>query len=270
MDYSILMSVYIKDNPSYLKIAIESMLNQTVKSNDFIIVCDGPLTSDLNRILDQYSTNQAIKIIRKEKNTGLGNSLNIGLSHCKYNFVARMDSDDFSLPERCEKQLAILKKEDFDIVGSAVDEYDINMKTLLSRRIPPQNHVDIVNFSKSRSPFNHPSVMFRKDAILEVGNYQSFRLHEDYYLWIRLLKNGFKGYNIQESLLKMRTDIDMILRRGGYNYYKSGKQLQKYMLKVKYINVFRYLFNLTTRFIFQVLFTPKTRKYFYLKTLRKK
>ena len=102
-NYSILMSVYAKDNPDYLKLAIDSMLNQTIKSNDFVIVEDGPLTTELDAVINEYSSkNKEINVVKIEHNSGLGKALDFGLNYCKNELVARMDADDISLPTRCE------------------------------------------------------------------------------------------------------------------------------------------------------------------------
>lgn len=265
------MAVYHKDHPGYFDLSIQSMLNQSVKSDDFVIICDGPLNDQLNQIIDKYVfSNPEINVIRLEKNVGLGNALNHALPYCKNELVARMDSDDISHLNRCEQQLKCFHEHpEYSIIGGTINEFDMEYQDHLSTRKLPEFHEDIVTFSKKRNPFNHPSVMFKKSAVMDAGNYQPFHLYEDYYLWIRMLLKGYKGYNIQSVLLDMRAGIEMIRRRGGYSYFKAGKKFQKYLLTQKHIGKYQYLKNIVIRFVSQVLLPSRLRIYIYKKHLRK-
>ena len=127
-----------------------------------------------------------------------------------------MDTDDIAMPERFEKQLAVFKKyPDIDVVGAWINEFEDNVSNIKSVRKLPELPDDIRQFAKRRNPINHPVVMFRKSAVLAAGGYRHFPLFEDYYLWIRMLMNGAKFYNIQESLLYFRFSPEMFKRRGG-------------------------------------------------------
>lgn len=110
--YSVLMSVYSKENPTWLRLAIESMQTQTLPTSDFVLVCDGPLTPELDGVIaeKQRQMGETLTVVRLEKNVGLGNALNEGIKHCRNELVARMDSDDIAYPDRCEKQVAIFNK----------------------------------------------------------------------------------------------------------------------------------------------------------------
>ena len=124
--YSVLMSVYRKENPEFFRIAIESMLKQTIPTNDFVLVCDGPLTPKLDQVIqtlsDQYQ--DIFQIIRLETNCGLGNALNTGLKICKNELVARMDSDDISLLNRCELQLKAFQSDpELSLCGGNIMEF---------------------------------------------------------------------------------------------------------------------------------------------------
>lgn len=220
MKYSVLMSVYKKEKPLYLKQAIESMIKQTVPPDDFVLVCDGELTKELEAVIDLFSS--ILTVVRIPKNCGLGNALNIGLQHCKNELVARMDSDDISVPERCEKQLAVFAENaEIDITSGTVQEFYSNPGECVGYRKVPSNQQDIIKYSRKRCPFNHPCVMFKKSAIVAAGEYNgNFRM-EDYYLWVRLLQRGCIGKNIDDVLLYMRTTQDMYRRRGGKTYTKD-------------------------------------------------
>lgn len=239
MGYSVLMSVYYKEKPQYLQQAIESILAQTVPTDDFVLVCDGPLTPELDATIERYA--DKLNIVRLPQNVGLGRALNEGMKHCKHDLIARMDSDDISRPERCEKQLAVFANADVDIVSAALEEFSETQDKVESMRVPPETHEEILRFAKKRNPFNHPCVMYKKSAVLAAGGYQDFYLLEDYYLWIRMLLSGCKGYNIQEPLLWMRAGSDMYKRRAGWKYARSQQKLFGYMRQQGFISAGRYI-----------------------------
>ena len=232
MDYSVLMSVYHKERPEFLRQAMESIATQTVPTNDFVLVCDGPLNEQLDEVIVQMQNvfGQLLHVVRLEKNMGLGNALNIGIQHCKNDLVARMDSDDISRPDRCERQLKIFEERpEFDICSGTVEEFTVQPQDVENKRVVPRTHEEILKFAKKRNPFNHPCVMYRKSAVLAAGSYQDFYLLEDYYLWIRMLLNGSVGYNVQEPLLWMRAGSDMYKRRSGWRYARSQYKLFWFM-----------------------------------------
>lgn len=269
MDYSVLMSVYYKENPVYFKESIESMLSQSVKTNDFVIVCDGPLTDELLKVLDEYEQNPVINVVKLPKNQGLAKALTEGLKHCKNEFVARMDSDDLAEPFRCEEQLLVFETESADVVGSNVYEFIDNPDNIRSERCVPETHEAIKLYSQKRNPMNHPSVMFKKSAVDSCGSYQDFHLYEDYQLWVNMINKGYKFKNIQKPLVKMRTTDDLYMRRGGMKYFKSGYKFQTYMYRCGHISFVRYLKNLFERLVVHGLMPNCIRKWFYLKVLRK-
>ena len=268
MEFSVLMSVYYKDNPIWLKQAIDSVLSNTIKPNQIVLVVDGSISNELEQVLTQYQ--QHLDILRLEKNSGLGIALQQGLLKCKYPLVARMDSDDISLPNRFELQLKEFENNsNLTIVGGYIQEFDSTTNEKKSIRKVPLDDNKIKLFVKTRSPFNHPTVMFKKEDILAVGSYSStMSFAQDYHLWIRLVKANYQMKNIPEILLNFRTDKNMFARRCGYKYFKLNKILQDELLKYKLINYFEYLFNLSVRFCVQVLMTNSIRQIFYKKILR--
>ncbi len=211
-NYSVLMSLYVKEKPAYLRLAIDSMLNQTVKPDEIVIVEDGPLNSDLYAVLDEYDGN--ITRICNEKNLGLGLALNVGLKACRNELVARMDTDDISKPDRCEKQLKrFAERSELAIVGAWVDEFTVSPDQVVSTRAVPMDSNDIYNFAKKRSAFNHPVVMYRKSKVLEQGGYANLRRNQDVDLFGRMLFAGNKAENIGEALLWFRSNDDLAKRR---------------------------------------------------------
>ena len=251
MNYSVLMSVYYKENPDYLRQSMESIYNQTVKTNDFVLICDGPLSEELDKVIGEMQSKfgNVLNVIRLEKNGGLGNALRIGVEKCKNEYIARMDSDDISKPVRCEKQLKVFENNsEISIVGSNIDEFSETPNKIESSRCVPENNEDILKFAKKRNPFNHPSVMYKKEAVLQAGNYKDVRFMQDYFLWVDMLSSGYKGYNIQEPLVNMRADANLFKRRSGKEYFKIQKSLFKYMREKKMINYFEYVISITIRF----------------------
>ena len=268
-DYSVLMSVYKKENPEYLKTAIDSMLNQSVATNDFVLVCDGPLTDSLDEVISNFEkTNPGLfNVVRLPENRGLALALNEGIKHCKNEIVARMDSDDFSKPDRIEKQLKAMDETGADIVGSNIFEFNGDITRLTGERNLPETDEEIREFAKSRSPFNHPSVVYKKSKVELVGGYGKFDYFEDYYLWVTLLQNGCKGYNVQEALVLMRAGDDLYLRRGGKAYAKCVMAFEKHLLSIGYISRFTYLKQTGARVSIAVA-PNKFREKVYKKKLR--
>ena len=242
--YSVLMSVYHREKPEYLKQSIESIQAQTLSTNDFVLVCDGPLNEQLDSVIatKQQEMGESLNVVRLAKNGGLGNALNEGIKHCKNELVARMDSDDIAYPNRCEKQIAVFNTHpEVSICSGIVEEFTTDPNTVDTKRVPPETNAEIVEFAKKRNPFNHPCVMYKKSAVEAVGSYQDFYLLEDYYLWLRMLMAGDQGYNIQESLLHMRAGSDMYLRRAGWKYAKTQAKLFKFMKDENFIGNAQYI-----------------------------
>lgn len=242
--YSVLMSVYHKEKPEYLKQAIASIQAQTLPTDDFVLVCDGPLNDALDAVIakKQQEMGKTLNVVRLAKNGGLGNALNEGIKHCKNELVAQMDSDDIAYQDRCEKQIAVFYKHpEVSICSGIVEEFTSTPDVVDAKRVPPEAHEEIVEFAKKRNPFNHPCVMYKKSAVEAVGSYQDFYLLEDYYLWLRMLMAGYQGYNIQESLLHMRAGSDMYLRRAGWKYAKTQARLFKFMKSQGFIDEGQYI-----------------------------
>ncbi|NLJ17773.1 glycosyltransferase [Globicatella sulfidifaciens] len=222
--YSVLMSIYHKEKPDFFIKSIESMLRQTIKPDEIVIVKDGPLTPELDQVINKYINQEPglFTIVPLEKNLGLGLALNEGLKRCRNELVARMDTDDISLENRCELQLR-----EFDnnpklcIVGSWTNEFFEEPSNIVTSRIVPEKHEDIMKFSRRRSPFNHPTVMYKKTSVLDCGGYQDVLRKEDIDLFIRMLHNGCFSMNIPKPLLLFRSNEDNYKRRKTWVNCKS-------------------------------------------------
>ena len=270
-EYSVLMSVYHKERPEYLKQAIESIQVQSLSTNDFVLVCDGPLNDELDAVIQtkQLEMGENLNVVRLAKNGGLGNALNEGIKHCKNELVARMDSDDIAYPDRCEKQIAVFNTHsEVSICSGIVEEFTTDPNTVDTRRVPPETNAEIIEFAKKRNPFNHLCVMYKKSAVKAVGSYQDFYLLVDYYLWLRMLMAGYQGYNIQEPLLYMRAGSDMYLRRAGWKYAKTQAKLFKFMKQQGFIGNGQYIKSCVIR-SGSALAPNWLRKFMFEKVLRK-
>lgn len=247
--YSVLMAVYKKEDPVFFRQSIESMLDQTLPFSDFVLVCDGPLTRELNSVIQwaQEKLGERLQCIRLKENRGLGNALRAGVPRCRCSVIARMDSDDISRQDRCEKQFRILEKDGYSIVSGTLQEFTEIPGDLQRFRILPRTPEEIRDYAKKRNPFNHPCVMYRREAVLKAGNYQDFPGFEDYCLWVRMLINGAEGYNIQEPVLDMRTGNGMYSRRGGLSYLRWLLRFQRFLLDKKFITKGRYIKNCVVR-----------------------
>lgn len=232
--YSVLMSIYYKENPQYFKMSIDSMLNQTLKPDQIVIVKDGKLTDELDRIIDYYAARNPglFTIVALDDNIGLGMALNEGLKKCRNELVARMDTDDISLPERCEAQVRMFREDpQLSIVGTMIDEFYDDPECIVSSRIVPTEQKDIVKFMRRRSPFNHPTVMFKKSEVLRCGGYGNLRKKQDLDLFSRMINSGCKAANINESLLLFRSNEDNFKRRKSWAYCKSYIEVEYTILK---------------------------------------
>ena len=243
MEYSVLMSVYHREKPEYLRESMQSIADQTCPTDDFILVCDGPLGPELDAVIKEMQLHfgDALHVIRYPENRGLGYALNKGLGQCRHEYIVRMDSDDISYPERCEQELRVIEEKGVDVVSAAVAEFDGSTDNVDVIRMPPETHEEILEFAKRRNPFNHPCSIYRKSAVMAAGGYQDFYLLEDYYLWVRMLLNGAKGYNIQYPLLWMRAGTEMYRRRSGFAYAKTQRNLFRYMLDRRFISRGNYI-----------------------------
>lgn len=271
MEYSVLMTVYDRDNPLYFKKALESMLNQTKMPNEIIIVKDGPVNSNIQSVIEEIKREylSLIKEVQLEKNIGLGLALNEGIKYCKNELIARMDSDDISLSKRCEKQIIEFEKDpELDIVGCSVIEFVDEINNKVGERKVPLENDSIYKYCKKRDPFNHPTVMYKKSKLEAVGCYSDLRKNQDTDLWIKMLLNKSKCLNISEPLLYFRFDK---------NTYKKRKNWlnTKLLIKIRwkaYLSGFCSFFDFFQVFIVQILIflmPIKIQEFLYRNLLRK-
>ena len=261
MKFSVLMSLYIKENPQYLMECLQSLVVQTVPADEIVLVFDGAVTAELEDVVAQFSDKLPFKLVRLEKNGGLGNALNIGLTHCSNEWVFRMDTDDICVPERFEKQLRFIEQNPETIIfGGQIAEFGQNIEDIVSYRRVPTDATDIVKFTANRCPFNHMTVAYQKSAVQQCGGYQD--LQEDYNLWVKMVANGQNVANLPDILVYARIGNGMVGRRRGLAYAKSEWRLfkLKYRLHIQGLlgGLLTFLMRATPRllpvFVLQILY----------------
>ncbi len=268
--FSVSISVYKGDNPCFFEQALDSIFNQTILPDEVILVVDGPVSEDTKKVIKIFNeTFDILKVVWLKENVGHGEARRIGLENCSHNIVALMDSDDICVENRFEKQLACFEQDkQLSIVGGQIDEFEGCITNIVAKRLVPLEDKEIKEYLKKRCPMNQMTVMFNKKHVLDAGGYLDWFCNEDYYLWIRMFLNNAKFKNLPDVLVKARVNLALYGRRGGWKYFRSEAKLQKYMKKNNIISMYRYLINVSIRFVIQVLMTNNIRKIVFLKLLR--
>lgn len=253
--FSVVMAVYKNDRAEWLQQAIDSLLNQSVKADDIVIVVDGPLTEALNAVLRRYKNEKTISIMRLPENKGLGNALNIGIAHAKRELVARMDADDIAVENRFELQLAEFDKNpDLDILGGQIAEFIDTPDNIVAYRKVPTSYNDIKQFARRRSPFNHPTVMYKKSTIQKLGGYDVSAIRiEDYDLWLRAIHGGATVSNLSEVVLDYRANEDAMRRRKTFSSLKNHTKARLKFYKRDYISAGDLVYGVITQTILLIL-----------------
>ena len=271
MKFSVLISVYKGEDPSYLDDSLTSIHNQTLQADQIVLVKDGPLSNELNLIVGKWrqQLGKKLDIVALKKNLGLARALNAGLKVCNYDWVARMDTDDVALEQRFQIQVDFLENNpQVSVLGSWISEHDEPMEKTIGYRKVPTSHEEILKYSKRRCPINHMTVFFKKEAVLGVGGYPYFDSRtniEDYVLWALLLNQGFVFRNIPEVLVKARAGNSLLSRRGGRSYMKIEKYYLKKLKEVGFMNRYEYSSNVIIRLLIR-LAPRKIRSWFYYLT----
>lgn len=241
--FSVLLSIYHKESPSNFSQAMRSIYDlQELKPDDIVLVKDGPLTPELDLEILYWSNKlgHILTIVPLDENVGLAAALNYGLKYCKWELVARMDTDDISTPDRFKLQVRFMSERgDISVSSGYIEEWDINLLEQVSHRALPLCHDEIVKFAKLRSPISHPACIFRKSIISSVGGYPSV-YPEDHLLWVKVIQSGNKLANIPQVILKMRTGEDFITRRG-FKFLKGELASYLIMYKSGFLSAFQFI-----------------------------
>lgn len=272
MQFSIAMSVYKGDIPEYVQTALDSVINQTLAPGEIVLVADGPIPDELRDVIESTKARfPSLKPIYQKDNKGLGEALRVAVENAKYDYIARMDSDDISLPDRFEKQMKCFEDDNsLSVVGGMITEFVDDPTNITGKRILPLEDRAIKRFMRSRCGVNHVTVIFKKSDLLAVGNYQPWYHNEDYYLWARMMEHGCKFKNIPDIVVNVRAGKDQYARRGGMKYYKSQSKTFYYMYSHGLISLTRLLYNYMVRGIVQFLMPNGLRTFIYQNMLRNK
>lgn len=264
------MSVYKNEKVEYLKEAIESVFSQTILPNEIVIVKDGPLTIELDKYLGILADNyKSVKFVTLKENKGLGLALREGVQACSNELIARMDTDDIARKDRFEKQLLFFKSNpQVSLLGTCIEEFSKDYRKPDTKTLLPLIHDEIIKFAKKRNPFRHMTVMFKKSAVLEAGNYRDFLWFEDYDLWVRMIDKEFKVANLPDILVSVRADENMFARRGGWEYLKQDIKFQRFLLSIKFIDIRLFILNMLIRTCVRVI-PNNVRIFFYKNMLRR-
>ena len=276
MKFSVLMSVYKSDDANCLLRAIQSVtIDQKLKPSQLVLVKDGPVSEKIDVNIQKMQsvlkdTDIEFTVVPKDLNTGLAAALNTGLGYCKYEYVARMDSDDVALPERFELELAyITNHPDISVLGGGITEFDDDEDVPLQARIVPQDHDEIVDMLKTRNAMNHVTVVFKKNDILKIGGYsENFGKLEDYKLWVDAVCAGLKLHNISDICVNVRVGTGFIERRSNKREIQDWDMLQSYLLKAKLIGKKKALLN--KLYIRTFIYMPAWMKKIAYKTILRK
>lgn len=272
LKFTVCMAVYKNDEAEDFMTAVNSIYTpQTVKPDEIIIVVDGPVPESIEEaicILKQKIP--IINIIRFQKNCGHAAARQAGLEASRNKWIAIMDADDISVPERFEKQVKIiLEHPGISVTGGQIKEFIGSVENSVGERVVPLTDTEIKRYLTTRCPMNFMTVMYKKDDILTAGGFIDWYCNEDYYLWIRMSGRGFSFANSPDTLVNVRVGKGMYERRGGWKYFKSEAKLQLYMLGNKIISPARFIINVTGRFAIQVAIPNCLRGFIYQKLFRK-
>src|ERR1700728_2398034 len=225
--FSLLVSVYDGDRPDYIRRALRSAVDeQTVRPDQVVIVRDGPVRDEIAGCLDEFVRTSPVPVtyIPLACNSGLGPALDQGLAASWFDVVARMGADDVAMPHRFEVELPLIQ--DADIVGAGLLEFVGDTDGIVGQRVPPTDPGQIQRYARMHDPFNHPTVVYRRHAVLDAGGYGDLPLMEDYALFARMLAGGARAVNVAEPLVWYRVGATAFKRRGGQALLRSELRLQ--------------------------------------------
>ncbi|MCF2238006.1 glycosyltransferase [Halobacterium salinarum] len=264
------MPVYAGDEPKYVSKSLKSLHEQSCTPAEVLIIVDGAVPESLEQVLSdwKHDSDLPIRLHCIPTNQGLGNALREGVTEATHEIVARMDADDISVESRFEDELSFLMSNpDVDIVGGEILEFNEEYTDPLTMRTVPTTHSKIVDEARFKSPMNHATVMFRRESVLDAGNYRPVDRMEDYDLWIRMILNDATFANLPQILLHVRAGGDFFARRGGIEYAREEFNRQTEFYRRGFIGLPRYVFNISTRLPFRLVPDP-VREFIYYRFAR--
>jgi glycosyltransferase involved in cell wall biosynthesis len=247
--FALLMTVYGGDREDHVRAAYLSAVHeQSLRPDQVVLVQDGPVDDGLEKCLAELVADSPVEVtfVRLEHNRGLGLALDAGLQASRHDIVARMDADDVAMPHRFQVQVPLVS-EGADLVGAGLLEFGTDIADIVGQRTPPSDPEDIARYSRLHDPFNHPTVVYRRSAVIAAGGYGDLPLMEDYWLFARMIANGARMVNVAEPLVYYRVGDGAYERRGGRDLLRSELRLQREMLREGFISQPQYLRNVIVR-----------------------
>jgi GT2 family glycosyltransferase len=247
--FALLISTYAGDRPDYLREAfVSTVQEQTRRPAQVVLVQDGPVPDELAAEIARLKAESPVPVahVAMPDNLGLGPALDAGLRASEHEIVARMDADDVSVPDRFAKQLPLIEA-GADIVGSGLWEFGVSIDDMVGRRTPPTDPDEIRRVVRFRDPFNHPTVVYRRSAVLAAGGYADMALMEDYLLFTRMVAGGAVPANLAEPLVHYRVGDGAYARRGGKQLLRSELALQRRFRDLGLTTRWEYLRNVAVR-----------------------
>ncbi len=264
--FSLLLPVYHADDADHFERAFRSsVVEQTVRPDDVVIVQDGPVGEGLAAAIRRQADSSPVpvRVTRLNDNRGLALALEAGLDACAHDVVARIDADDVSLPTRFERQLEAIET-GLDLVGTGMYEFEDDDDRVVGQRVPVRGAAEIDSYARFHDPFNHPTVMYRRSAVRAAGGYRPLGLMEDYWLFARMLQSGARCDNLVEPLVKYRIGSGAYVRRGGLDQFVAELRLQREFRRSRFTTTAQFARNVVVRGLYR--FIPvRLRKVLYEK-----
>ena len=259
-DFSVAMCVYGGDDARDFSEALESVYEQTLVPNEVVLVVDGPVPNEINEVIEKYQAKKNFNVYRLAENMGHGPARQASIVNCKNEYIAIADADDINTKDRFELQIQMFKDNPgLSVISSNCYHFIDSIDNIISEEILPTTDDEIKDKMKTRCPICQASTMMKKSEVEKAGGYLDWFYAEDYYLWIRLMLQGATFANIPKSLLYVRTSEEQMMRRGGYKYFVSLEKLFRYMWQNNMINFPTYFYDVSARFVLQVLLPAKVR-----------
>lgn len=260
LKFSVMMCVYGGDDAEPFREALTSVYDQTCVPDEVVLVVDGPVPSEIDAVINDFERSQNLCVYRLLQNMGHGIARKNALAHCSNDIVAIADADDINVRTRFEKQLVEFKKNpNLSAVSSNTLYFVGSLDNVIKKETLPTKDEEIKRYMKTRCPLCNAATMLRKSEVEKAGGYLDLYCCEDYYLWVRMALVGAMFTNVNEFLVYVRSSEAQIRRRGGWKYFCSMKTLFDFMLKNKIIDLPTYLFNMSTRFVLQVVLPTDLR-----------
>jgi glycosyltransferase involved in cell wall biosynthesis len=247
--FALLLTVYGGDRADHVREAFRSAVDaQTRRPDQVILVQDGPVSADLAHCLAELTKESPVPVtyLPLEHNGGLGLALDAGLAASRYDVVARMDADDIAMPHRFAVQLPVIER-GADLVGGGMLEFGTGRDDIVGSRTPVSDPDHIARYARLHDPFNHPTIVYRRTAVLTAGGYGDMPLMEDYWLFARMIASGATVVNLPEPLVYYRVGEGAYERRGGLVLLRAELRLQRELLRSGFTTPAQYLRNVSVR-----------------------